>query len=62
MSIKARRGRCKEYSSDSSKYVEGEKPWGVEADIAIPCATQVREDEMFLRWPVHGSSLAVLSF
>lgn len=40
MEIKARRGRCKEYSSGTSKYVEGKKPWSEKADIAIPCATQ----------------------
>lgn len=36
-----RRGRIKEYASEFNvEYYEGQKPWGVEADIALPCATQ----------------------
>ena len=35
------RGRIKEYADKfGCKYVEGQKPWGVEADIALPSATQ----------------------
>ncbi len=37
-----KRGRIKEYVSKypSAKYFEGERPWGVKCDIALPCATQ----------------------
>lgn len=37
-----KRGRIKEYATKypSAKYFEGERPWGVKADIALPCATQ----------------------
>lgn len=37
-----KRGRIKEYAEeyDSADYYEGEKPWGVTCDIALPCATQ----------------------
>ncbi|TWT33755.1 NADP-specific glutamate dehydrogenase [Posidoniimonas corsicana] len=37
-----RRGRISEYAEEFStaKYHAGAKPWGVEADIAFPCATQ----------------------
>ncbi len=37
-----KRGRIKEYISQypDAKYFEGEKPWGVSCDIALPCATQ----------------------
>ena len=37
-----KRGRIKEYVTKypSAKYFEGERPWGVKADIALPCATQ----------------------
>lgn len=37
-----RRGRIKEYldAVPTASYVEGERPWGVECDIALPCATQ----------------------
>ncbi len=36
------RGRIKEYVKKypSAKYFEGERPWGVKCDIALPCATQ----------------------
>lgn len=37
-----RRGRISEYVDEysSAKYFEGETPWGVNCDIAMPCATQ----------------------
>lgn len=37
-----RRGRVSEYADryKGAKYFEGERPWGVECDIAMPCATQ----------------------
>ena len=37
-----RRGRISEYVKDvpTAKYFEGQKPWGVPCDIALPCATQ----------------------
>ena len=36
------RGRIKEYAEQvaGASYHEGEKPWGVACDIALPCATQ----------------------
>ncbi|MCD8172996.1 MAG: NADP-specific glutamate dehydrogenase [Alistipes sp.] len=36
------RGRIKEYADryPSAQYFEGERPWGVKCDIALPCATQ----------------------
>ena len=35
------RGRIKEYAEKyGCKYVEGARPWGEVADIALPCATQ----------------------
>ncbi len=36
------RGRISEYvdAYPSAKYYKGEKPWGVNCDIAMPCATQ----------------------
>ena len=42
MEIKnAKRGRVKDYAENLGlKYVAGERPWGVKADIALPCATQ----------------------
>lgn len=37
-----KRGRIKEYldTYPSATYHEGEKPWGVPCDVALPCATQ----------------------
>ena len=36
-----RRGRIHEYSEKyGAKYLEGERPWLVQCDIALPCATQ----------------------
>ncbi len=44
-----KRGRIYEYVDKYSKaqYFKGERPWGVKADIALPCATQneVNEEE-----------------
>ncbi len=36
------RGRIKEYVEKvpTAQYFEGERPWGVKCDIALPCATQ----------------------
>jgi len=37
-----KRGRIKEYITKypSARYTEGERPWGISCDIALPCATQ----------------------
>ena len=36
------RGRIKEYAAafNSASFLEGQRPWGVEVDVALPCATQ----------------------
>ena len=36
------RGRIKEYTTafSSASFLEGHRPWGVEVDVALPCATQ----------------------
>ena len=43
------RGRISEYVKEypTAKYVKGERPWNVKADVALPCATQneVSEDD-----------------
>ncbi len=39
-------GRIKEYADKfSCKYLEGETPWSIPCDIALPCATQNEVDE-----------------
>jgi glutamate dehydrogenase (NADP+) len=37
-----RRGRIKEYVAKypSAKYLEGQRPWSIACDVALPCATQ----------------------
>ena len=37
-----RRGRIKEYAAAhaSASFMEGQRPWSVEVDVALPCATQ----------------------
>ncbi len=43
-----KRGRIKEYADKfGCKFFEGERPWGVKCDVALPCATQneVNEEE-----------------
>ena len=36
-----RRGRVKEYAAEfKAEYLEGQRPWSVDCDIALPCATQ----------------------
>jgi len=43
-----KRGRIKDYAEEFGvEYHEGERPWGVKCDVALPCATQneVNEEE-----------------
>ncbi|MDX1642205.1 MAG: NADP-specific glutamate dehydrogenase [Balneolaceae bacterium] len=41
-----KRGRIKEYAEEfSCEYLEGETPWSIPCDIALPCATQNEIDE-----------------
>ena len=43
-----KRGRIREYAEKyGCEYHEGERPWGVKCDVAMPCATQneINEDE-----------------
>ena len=42
-----KRGRIKEYASKypSAKYLEGQRPWNIKCDIALPCATQNEVNE-----------------
>ena len=37
-----RRGRIKEYAAAhaSASFMEGQRPWSIEVDVALPCATQ----------------------
>ncbi|MBN2893455.1 MAG: NADP-specific glutamate dehydrogenase [Bacteroidales bacterium] len=36
-----KRGRIKEYADKyGCQFIEGKRPWGIKADVALPCATQ----------------------
>ena len=36
-----KRGRIKEYAENfGCEYFEGQRPWGIKCDVALPCATQ----------------------
>lgn len=55
------RGRIKEYVDQypGAKYVEGQKPWGEKADIALPCATQNELNEEQAKTLVANGVIAV---
>ena len=56
-----RRGRISEYAERfGCEYLEGEKPWGVDCDIAFPCATQNELDEDDARSLAQSGCLAVV--
>lgn len=41
-----KRGRISEYAEKyGTEYFEGQRPWGVKCDVALPCATQNEIDE-----------------
>ena len=56
-----KRGRIKEMADkyDGVKYFEGEKPWGVKCDIALPCATQNELDEAAAKTLVANGCMCV---
>ncbi len=55
------RGRIREYVDryPSAKYVEGERPWGEKADIALPSATQNELNEEQAKTLVANGVIAV---
>ncbi|MBO7646204.1 MAG: glutamate dehydrogenase, partial [Prevotella sp.] len=54
------RGRIKEYAEKYGvKYVEGKKPWGEKADIALPSATQNEINEEAAKTLVANGVFAV---
>jgi glutamate dehydrogenase (NADP+) len=56
-----RRGRIREYAEEfrGSTYHDGEEPWGVVCDVALPCATQNEIDEDDARQLVRNGVTAV---
>lgn len=57
-----RHGRIKEYADEysGSTYHEGERPWSVECDVAMPCATQNELNEDEAKTLVDNGTIAVV--
>ena len=55
------RGRISEYVKyvDTAEYHDGEKPWSVKCDIALPCATQNEIDEASARTLIENGCWAL---
>jgi glutamate dehydrogenase (NADP+) len=55
-----RRGRISEYAEEfGCEYLEDERPWAVECDVAFPCATENELDEDDARSLTDGGCIAV---
>lgn len=55
-----RRGRISEYADKYNvKYVEGQRPWVVKCDIALPCATQNEIDDKEAEILVKNGCIAI---
>ncbi|MFD2517224.1 NADP-specific glutamate dehydrogenase [Salinimicrobium flavum] len=56
-----KRGRIKEYVDQypKAKYFEGETPWGIKCDIALPCATQNELHEKDAKTLVGNGTICV---
>ena len=55
-----KRGRIKEYASKFNvDYIEGERPWSVECDLALPCATQNELDHRDAKNLINNGCKAV---
>jgi glutamate dehydrogenase (NADP+) len=56
-----KRGRIKEYADhfSSATYHEGDRPWGVACDIALPCATQNELNESEAKALVENGCMCV---
>lgn len=57
-----RRGRVREYAErfPSATFHEGKKPWGIEADMALPCATENELDAEDAKELAEGGVLVVV--
>ncbi|MCM8569519.1 NADP-specific glutamate dehydrogenase [Gramella jeungdoensis] len=56
-----KRGRISEYVDEypSAKYHEGETPWGIKCDIALPCATQNELQEEDAKTLINNGCICV---
>ena len=56
-----KRGRIKEFADEYKvDYLEGEKPWSIDCDIAIPCATQNEIDENDAKVLINNGCICVV--
>lgn len=53
------RGRLQDIASGTARFLPGEKPWHLQCDIALPCATQNELDESDARQLVEGGCICV---
>ena len=55
-----KRGRIKEYAENfGCEYYEGQRPWGIKCDVALPCATQNEINDYDANELVKNGVLAV---
>ena len=55
-----KRGRIKEYAEEfECEYFEGQRPWGIKCDVALPCATQNEINDSDANELVKNGVLAV---
>ena len=55
-----KRGRIKEYAEEfGCEYFEGSRPWGINCDIALPCATQNEINESNAKDLVKNGIIAI---
>jgi len=56
-----KRGRIQEYCDKypKAKYFEGQRPWGIKCDIALPCATQNELNEQEAKTLVQNGCILV---
>ena len=55
-----KRGRIKEYAENfGCEYFEGQRPWGIKCDVALPCATQNEINDSDANELVKNGVLAV---
>ena len=55
-----KRGRIKEYAENfGCEYYEGQRPWGIKCDVALPCATQNEINDSDANELVKNGVLAV---
>jgi len=55
-----RRGRIKEYAEEFGvQYLEKQRPWGIDCDLAFPCATQNELDDTDAKALINNNCLGV---